>query len=99
TSGVDYRRWQHGDVVLHHVIDPRIGISAETDLSTCSVLAADACRAEAWATATLVAGAELGYSRLVEQQLAGVTISQTGETMLTPALQPHVQLECGQRLL
>ena len=58
TSGIDYRRWRRNGRSAHHEIDPRTGQPAETDLLTVTVLAKAATRAEAWATAALVAGSD-----------------------------------------
>lgn len=56
TSGIDYRRWQRNGQVLHHVIDPRTGQPAQTDVLSATVVAADAVHAEAWAKAALIDG-------------------------------------------
>ena len=93
TSGIDYRKWQRGDGMAHHIIDPRTGISAETDILTCSVVAADACRAEAWATATLVAGAQTGHETLIDHNFAGAIINHQNELWLTPTMRMIAQLE------
>ena len=93
TSGIDYRKWQSSGRQVHHIIDPRTGVSAETDLLTCSVFSADACHAEAWATVTLIAGSDSGYSLLTERNIAAALIDQNGNIKLTPAMRQHVQLE------
>ncbi len=90
TSGTDYRWWQQNGRRLHHLIDPRTGHSAASDIVTASVLCADACRAEAWATATLVAGVTHGMARLAEQQLAGAVIDQQQRLHLADAMQRYV---------
>ena len=93
TSGIDYRKWMQGDHMAHHIIDPRTGFSAETDILTCSIISADACRAEAWATATLVAGLDAGYEALLQNQFAAALIKQQSELKLTPRMQNTAQLE------
>jgi len=90
TSGVDYRWWQQGDRRLHHLIDPRTGLPAANKVITASVLSGDACRAEAWATAALVAGEQLGPARLNEQRLAGVLIEADGRIHQTNAMDRYV---------
>lgn len=52
TSGRDRRRWRGG----HHLIDPRTGAPAHTDLLRVTVLAADAVEAEVAATACFLGG-------------------------------------------
>lgn len=91
TSGVDYRRWRMGDDVVHHIIDPRTGRPAETDLLTVSVIDKDACTAEAWATATLVAGLEEGLAMLEENGIAAVLIDENGQAFVTREMHPLFQ--------
>ncbi len=91
TSGIDYRRWQQGGATVHHLIDPRTGTAAATDLLTVSVLAADATVAEAWAKAALIAGITTGHELLYQRQLPAALVDQTGHLTITPALQPFVQ--------
>ncbi|HFC12292.1 MAG TPA: FAD:protein FMN transferase, partial [Anaerolineae bacterium] len=93
TSGVDYRHWPTTMGEQHHIIDPRVGVSAETDLLTVTVLAADACQAEAWATATLVAGFEHGYAQLLTHNIAAMLVTRAKEIHITPTFEPYLQLE------
>lgn len=60
TSGVDRRRWRRGGREAHHVIDPRTGAPAATDLVRATAIAGSATDAEAVATALLVAGRGAG---------------------------------------
>lgn len=55
TSGTNVRRWGDG---LHHLIDPRTGLPARSDLTEVSVIAATALEAEILAKAALLLGAE-----------------------------------------
>ncbi len=91
TSGIDYRCWQQGNEQAHHIIDPTTGRPADTNLLTVSVLHADACTAEAWATATLVAGLDTGIALLEEQQIAAVLIDQDEQLHLTRPMKPLFQ--------
>lgn len=93
TSGTDYRRWQQGGVTVHHLIDPRTGKAAATDLLTVSVLAAEAAVAEAWAKAALISGAKDGRTLLEAQQHPAALVDQQQQVTITPALQPFVQLQ------
>lgn len=96
TSGVDYRRWSQNGRPVHHIMDPGTGLPAETDALTVSVLSPDAVRAEAWATAALVAGTAEGYERLCQKEMAAAFAGANGELLLTPALQPLIQPESGE---
>ena len=93
TSGTDYRRWQQGGVTVHHLIDPRTGAAAATDLLTVSVLAAEAGVAEAWAKAALISGAKAGRALLDAHHHPAALVDQQQQLTITPALQPFVQLQ------
>lgn len=55
TSSTCKRRWTSGQgQALHHILDPRTGLPANTTVDTVTVIATDAMTADAWATATLV---------------------------------------------
>ncbi|NTU85878.1 MAG: FAD:protein FMN transferase, partial [Chloroflexales bacterium] len=56
TSGRDYRRWRQGEGYAHHIIDPRTGAPAQTDILSATVVGPDAAAAEAGAKAALIAG-------------------------------------------
>jgi thiamine biosynthesis lipoprotein len=57
TSGTTRRRWGDG---LHHLIDPRSGAPARSDVAIVSVAAPDALSAEIYAKTALLLGSELG---------------------------------------
>ena len=93
TSGIDYRRWQNSERNAHHIIDPRTGQPTDTDLLTVSVLSEDACTAETWATAALVAGLEEGGAMLHERYMGAAFINHDWQVSLTPLLAPQVEWE------
>jgi FAD:protein FMN transferase len=55
-STVAIRRWTRGDTEHHHIIDPRTGRPAETDLLAVAVSDHSAARGEALAKAAIIAG-------------------------------------------
>ncbi len=59
TSGRDFRRWGR-DGKAHHIIDPRSGQPAQSDLLTATVLAPSASRAEVAAKVLLILGSRAG---------------------------------------
>jgi thiamine biosynthesis lipoprotein len=67
TSGTGGRRWGDG---LHHLIDPRTGLPAMTDLTEVSVLAATGAEAEVLAKTALLLGREAG-ARLLDARSLG----------------------------
>lgn len=56
TSSTTVRRWNAGDVSLHHIIDPRTGLPAQVGWRTVSVAAIDCATANTAATAAIVRG-------------------------------------------
>lgn len=90
TSGVDYRRWLHLGQWQHHLIDPRRGAPAVTDLWTVSVVAADAASAEAWAKVGLILGAQGAKALFATRGLAGAWVTADREFGFSGALAPHL---------
>ena len=79
TSGITRRAWSVGGEARHHLIDPRSGRPAETDLLSVTVAAPSAAAAEVAAKATLLLGAVAGRrALLLNQQLAGVLVPASG---------------------
>ncbi|MBK8986345.1 MAG: FAD:protein FMN transferase [Chloroflexi bacterium] len=91
TSGIDYRRWQHNGRLAHHLLDPTTGQPVVTDALTVTILAEDAAQAEAWATATLVAGSADGLAALLEMELAGLMVTDDGRILVTPPMYAVLQ--------
>jgi thiamine biosynthesis lipoprotein len=90
TSGIDWRRWEHRGRPVHHLIDPRSGQPAETDVLTATVLDTDPARAEGWATAALVLGMEYGTATLSDRDIAGALVDAYRQTRLTQTMQMQV---------
>ena len=67
TSGQDYRTWTQGTKRQHHIIDPRTGMPAATDLLTVTAIAPTAVEAEAIAKAVFIQGSEAGLAWLAER--------------------------------
>ncbi len=86
TSGIDYRQWVRAGQLQHHIIDPRTGAPAKTDLVSVSVLAKSASIAEGFATAALIAGSSRAYDFLIEKGLAATLVLQSGDVWLTPTM-------------
>ncbi|HXH10621.1 MAG TPA: FAD:protein FMN transferase [Alphaproteobacteria bacterium] len=90
TSGVDYRRWQRGGVMQHHLIDPRTRRPALTDLLTVTVVAPTATQADLHASVALLLGARQGWRYLTAQRDAeGLFVCADGTLLETPGLQRY----------
>ena len=74
-STIALRRWKRGDVEHHHIIDPRTGASADTDLIAVAVADQTAARGEALAKAAIIAGATGGAALLRRADVTAWLIS------------------------
>lgn len=83
TSGVDRRRWTRGGRPMHHVIDPRTGAPAETDLLRVTACGPSALRAEVTATDLLLRGHRGALRRAATLGIAAVLVTRDGA--VTPA--------------
>lgn len=85
TSGTSVHRWRHGEVVGHHLIDPRTGAPALTDVVQATVVCGSALRAEALAKAAVIAGKIDGLALLERAGVRGaVILTEGGETLALP---------------
>jgi thiamine biosynthesis lipoprotein len=82
TSGRDRRRWRRGGKERHHLIDPRTGCPADTDLLRVTVVAASAVEAEVLAKALFLAGADAALAEADEAGVPCVLVTEAGETLL-----------------
>ncbi len=91
TSGWDYRCWRQGTARHHHIIDPRSGQPANTDVLTATIVAPHAWQAEAAAKAVLILGSRMGLRWLEEHpELAGLLICENGRLLRTESLRTHL---------
>lgn len=91
TSGRDYRRWKKNNVERHHLIDPRTGLPAETDVLTATVVAPTAFEAEVAAKAALILGGAAGLAWLeARPSLAGLLVCEDGRALRTRSLKNFI---------
>ncbi|GIP40537.1 hypothetical protein J31TS4_38170 [Paenibacillus sp. J31TS4] len=60
TSSIRRRSWRKGGEAMHHLIDPRTGRSAASDVVQCTVIGSRAADCEVWAKTMCIAGREEG---------------------------------------
>lgn len=84
TSSTRSRRWNHGGVERHHLIDPWTRAVSNTDLASVTVVARTGWLAEAHATAAILAGSESVIDHLDRHQLTGAAVTTDGEVLTTP---------------
>jgi thiamine biosynthesis lipoprotein len=91
TSGRDYRRWRQGAAWQHHILDPRTGHPAETDVLSATVIAPSAREAETAAKVALIRGARDGLAWLeARPSLAGLLVLEDGRVARSRRLKDYV---------
>jgi thiamine biosynthesis lipoprotein len=78
TSGTSIHRWTVDGAASHHLIDPRTGRPAETDVVQATVIAGSALRAEALAKAAIIAGSVDGFALLERAHVRGAVLLTAG---------------------
>ncbi|WP_223066418.1 FAD:protein FMN transferase [Paenibacillus caui] len=80
TSSVIKRSWKLDGRKMHHIIDPRTGLPAESDLVQATVIGRTLVPCEIYAKCLLILGSEQGPSwlRLRQPELAYILVDQQG---------------------
>lgn len=96
TSGIDYRRWLRNGSWKHHIIDPRSGEPAQTDLLSVTIIAPEALQAEAAAKAVLILGSRDGLTWLENQaEICGLLVFQDGRVISSRGFENELWGENG----
>lgn len=80
TSTSQKRTWSHKGRVVHHLIDPRVKRSSDSDLVQVSVFATEASWAEVYAKSALILGSDAGRELLRGAGLSAHGVTVDGET-------------------
>lgn len=85
TSGISIHRWTGPDGRRHHLIDPRTGRAAATDVVQATVLAGSARAAEAWAKTAVVLGLVAALDVLDRAPILGaILLAADGRVLAVP---------------
>lgn len=93
TSSTYERRWQRAGQTIHHIIDPRSGMPAQSDVLTASVIATQAIYAEAAAKIIVVLGSAAGLAWVSRYALPALIIDQSGNVRTNDAWVPFIWSE------
>ncbi|MDW3220592.1 MAG: FAD:protein FMN transferase [Acidimicrobiales bacterium] len=93
TSSRLTRRWHRRGAEAHHLIDPRTGAPAETDLVAVSVVASSAWWAEVLAKAALIAGRADGTALVERHGCSAVLVGTRTDDVTTVG--DHIRLRVG----
>lgn len=91
TSGRDYRRWQKNGAWQHHIIDPRTGLPATTDVISATVIAPTVYQAEVAAKAAVILGSDKGLSWLEDHpHYAGLLVLEDGRVLYSARMYQYL---------
>ena len=92
TTGA-YERWFEQDGKrYHHIIDPRTGYPAESDLLSVSVISEDGMLADCMSTALFIEGKQAALQRMQEEAYQLVIVDTDGNIYYSPSLEGNIQL-------
>ena len=83
TSSTAVRAWRRGSARMHHLIDPRTGRPAATDVVSASVVAPTAAIADVYAKTVLMLGRRKGFQFLDGHGCAGLFVTGDGHVATT----------------
>jgi thiamine biosynthesis lipoprotein len=84
TSGTDYRRWKKDGAWQHHIIDPRTGLPATSDVLSATVVAPNVVDAEVAAKTALILGSQDGLQWLeAHPAYAGILALGDGQRLFS----------------
>jgi len=90
TSGQDFRWWTRSGRKQHHLIDPRTGAPARTDVVTATVIAPSALDAEIAAKRLLLCGSRGGMAWLeCHAELAALVVREDGQVLRSARFAGH----------
>jgi thiamine biosynthesis lipoprotein len=78
TSGIARRHWMQGQTFRHHLLDPRTGLPAQSDLWSVTVVADRCEQAEVAAKVAFILGSKSGADFLRRHRIAGLLIHEDG---------------------
>ena len=78
TSGIAHRHWRQGNILRHHILDPRTGLPAQSDLWSVTIVADRCEQAEVAAKVTFILGSKSGADFLSRHRIAGLLVHEDG---------------------
>jgi thiamine biosynthesis lipoprotein len=85
TTSIAHRAWMHEGRRVHHLVNPRSGLPAETGLTAVTVAMADPAWAEVWTKALLLAGSGAIGQEARARGLAAWWVETDNRLHMTPA--------------
>lgn len=89
TSAANRRRWRRGAQTMHHLVDPRTGAPARSDLVQATIIAPTAELADVMAKVVFVLGAEQGAREIERRELSAVLVLDSGAIRTVGTVELH----------
>lgn len=97
TSG-DYERYVEVDGVrYHHILDPRTGLPARSDVAGVTIVTTDGFLSDALSTACFVLGQQEGIKLLEKYDAEGLFVDHEGTITMTEGMQQYFHLSNSQK--
>jgi len=96
TSGIAHRRWWQGQTLRHHLLDPRTGLPAQSDLWSVTVVADRCEQAEVAAKVAFILGSSRGADFLRQHGIAGLLVREDGTWETVAPWPAHLMREVAQ---
>lgn len=91
TSGRNFRRWTRDGKVMHHLIDPRTGLPAATDVICATVIAPTILQAEVAAKVVLLLGSARGLEWIAAHPpFAALLILENGNVLTETRMEEYI---------
>jgi len=78
TSGIARRHWKQGNTLRHHLLDPRTGLPAQSDLWSVTVVTDRCEQGEVAAKVAFILGSQEGAAFLLKHHIAGLLVLEDG---------------------
>ncbi len=96
TSATDRRRWVQGGILRHHIINPRTGLPASSDVISATVIAPTAIDAESAAKSALIRGSKAGLAWVEDDpELAALLILEDGQILYSQRMSEYLPVLDG----
>ena len=93
TSGIAHRHWWQGNTLRHHLLDPRTGLPAQSDLWSVTVVADRCEQAEVAAKVAFILGSCQGADFLRRHRIAGLLTREDGKWEAVEPWPTHIMEE------
>jgi thiamine biosynthesis lipoprotein len=93
TSGIAHRHWWQGNTLRHHLLDPRTGLPAQSDLWSVTVVADRCVQAEVTAKVAFILGSKQGAGFLRRHHIAGLLVHEDGTWQIVEPWPVHLMKE------